>query len=188
MNFSIQNFKFSLFHIFSILLLLYMIWPGPSKIANFKALPSSDKSTLEGDTIQIPNVVGYFSDNYREFVTPFYAKNFQTLSHFPFAPLRLNHPPEYSWTAIKKYTDSTYIEEYVYPLRDSIYVNGFEPFYSNGEPKFWGSSKFEVDGNSWFTKTTLRYYPSKLIVRILVWFGIVSSTYFLLKLGRKILI
>lgn len=172
----------------SIVLLIYMVWPGPSGISQFNALPHSAKSTLEGDTIQIPNVAGYFSNNFRDFVTDFYRKNFQRLSEFPFPPLRLNHPPEYSWIAIKKHTDSTYLEEFIYPLRDSIYVNGYEPFYSDGKPKFWGSIKFDNEGGDWYTKTTLRFYPSNLTIRVLVWAGITASSWLLLKLGRKILV
>lgn len=187
MRFPILNLRFSFFHIFSILLLLYMIWPAPSKISQFKALPTSSKSTLEGDTIQIPNVAGYFSDNYREFTTNYYKNYFQKLSFLPFSPLRLNHPPEYSWIAIKRHTDSTYIEEFVYPLRGSLYVNGLEPFYEDGSPKFWGSVKFDEGGGQWYTKTTLRYYPSKILTRIIVWLGITVSLYFLLKLGKNIL-
>lgn len=165
-----------------------MLWPGPSKISDFMALPYSAKSTLEGDTIQIPNVAGYFSDSYREIVVPFYSANYQRKTFLPFGPLRLNHPPEYSWTVIKVNTDSTYLEELTYPLRDSLYVNGFEPFYSDGTPKFWGSIKFNEGGQSFYTKTTLRYYPSSRLVRILVWLGIVTSIYMLTKLGKKILI
>src|SRR5713226_6980914 len=96
-----------IFIIFSILLLIYMAWPRPSNISDFKALPNSDKSKLEGDTIQIPNVSAYFSNSYRDFVVPFYLHNYQSLMHFPLSPIRLNHPPEYSWIAIKKHTDST---------------------------------------------------------------------------------
>lgn len=176
-----------IFFIFSIVLLIYMIVPGPGKISDFSALPKSHKSTLEGDTIQIPNVSAYFSNNFREFVVPFYSNNYQALSKLPLLPLRLNHPPEYSWIAIKKHTDSTYIEELVYPLRDSLYVNGYEPFYSEGMPKFWSSIKFEEGGNSWLTKTTLRFYPSSFFIRILVWIGIIASIYLLHKVGRKIL-
>lgn len=176
-----------LFISFSLLLLIYMLWPGPSKISEFNPLPHSSKSTLAGDTVQIPNVAGYFSDNYREFVVPFYSANYQRQTRFPLPPLRLNHPPEYSWKTIKKHTDSTYLEELVYPLRDSLFVNGFEPFYEDGKPKFWGSAKFDVDGQSFYTKTTLRFYPSKSIVRILVWFGIITSIYLLFKMGRRIL-
>ncbi len=164
-----------------------MIWPGPGKISDFKPLPDSDKSKLAGDNIeQVPNVAAYFSNNYRESAVPFYIKNYWQKSLLPFPPLRLNHPPEYSWTVIKKHTDSTYLEELVYPLRDSFYVNGFEPFYSDSTPKFWGSSRFESEGHSWFTKVTVRFYPSPLKVRILVWLGIISSLFLLFKLGKEI--
>lgn len=165
-----------------------MIWPGPTKISDFPALPSSDKSKLAGDTIQIPNVAAYFSQNYREFVVPYYLKNYQSLSKLPFPAIRLNHPPEFSWLTIKKHTDSTYLEELVYPLRHSLFVNGFEPFSSDGQPRWWGATKFEVDGQSWYTKTTLRFYPSPVFVRILVWFGIIVSIFLLYKLGKKIIL
>lgn len=176
-----------IFIAFSVLLLIYMIWPGPNKMSDFKPLPNSSKSKLAGDTWQIPNVVGYFSNNYREFVVSYYLKNYQQLSNFPFPPLKLNRPPEYSWQVIKKHTDSTYIEELVYPLRDSLYVNGFEPFYPDGSPKFWGSITFDVDGLSWFTKTTLRFYPSNVLIRIIVWLGIITLIYLLVKLGKRII-
>src|SRR3989344_1358789 len=166
-----------IFPIFSLLLLIYMLWPGPGKISDFSALPNSDKSKLAGDNIaQVSNVAGYFSNNFREFVVPFYTDNYQDLGHFPFPPLRLNHPPEYSWLTIKKHTDSTYLEELVYPLRDSLYINGFEPFYEDSSPKFWGATKFEVEGHNWLTKVTIRYYPSNVFVRFLVWVGITLST------------
>lgn len=180
--------KFSIFFIFSLILLIYMIWPGPSHISQFQPLPNSDKSTLEGDTIQIPNVSAYFSDNYREFVVPFYRKDYQNLSYLPFPPLRLNYPPEHSWLVIKKHTDSTYLEELVYPLRNSLFVNGLEPFYEDGTEKFWGSTKFLQNNNFWYTKTTLRLYPSGLFIRILVWVGIVISIQMLYKIGKKIIL
>ncbi len=177
------------FTLLSVLLLIYMLWPGSSKISDFNPLPSSDKSTLAGDNIeQVPNVAGYFSDNYRKFVVEYYQKNYQHNSYLPFPPMRLNHPPEYSWNVIKKHTDSTYLEELIYPLRDSLFVNGFEPFYEDGTPKFWGSAKLNEGANLWYTKTTLRYYPSGGVVKVIVWFGIITSIFFLFKLGRRILI
>lgn len=176
-----------IFIIFSVLLLIYLILPGPGKISDFKALPNSDKSTLEGDTIQVPNVSAYFSNNYRGFVVPFYLKNYREKTFLPLPPLTLNHPPEYAWNVIKKYTDSTYLEEFVYPLRDSLYVNGLEPFYEDGSPKFWGSTKLNEGSDLWYTKTTLRFYPSNIFVRFLTWLGITSSIFFLYKMGRKIL-
>lgn len=164
-----------------------MLWPGPSRIDQFSPLSDSVKSTLSGDTVQIPNVSAYFSDNFREFVVPFYLKSYWRFTRLPFPPLRLNHPPEYSWLVIKKHTDSTYLEELVYPLRSSLYVNGLEPFTSSGEPRWWGSTKFEVEGKSLYTKTTLRFYPSPFWARFLVWVGITLSILLLYKMSRKII-
>lgn len=177
-----------LYTIFSIALLIYMVWPGPSKISQFQKLPNSDKSTLAGDTVQIPNVSAYFSNNFRDFVVPFYRNDYQTLSHFPFPPLRLNYPPEFSWNVIKKHTDSTYLEELIYPLRGSIYVNGFEPFNKDGTPRYWGASIFNTGDNKWYTKVTLRFYPSNILIKITVWFGILLSIFLIYKVGKGIIL
>ncbi len=173
---------------FAGLFLLYMLWPGPGSISVFKQLPDSYKSTLAGDNVaQVPNVAGYFSNKYRNFVTYFYRTNYFQKTLLPFPPMRLNHPPEVSWNVIKKHTDSTFLEEFVYPLRDSLYVNGLEPFYEDGSPKFWGSSKFSEGGKDWYTKTTIRFYPSSVFVRLIVWFSICLSILYTYRLGRKIL-
>lgn len=164
-----------------------MAWPAPNSIEEFPSLPDSDKSTLDGDTVQVPNVAAYFSNNYREFAVSYYKDYYQKLNRFPFPPIRLNHPPEYAFDAIKKHTDSTYLEELVYPLRGSLYVNGFEPFYQSGEPKYWGATKFEVGEKVLDTKTTIRFYPSPLGIRILTWLSIVLSVALLWILGKRII-
>lgn len=179
-------FKF-IFLFFSLILLIYLLIPGPSSINDFPALPNSAKSTLEGDTIQIPNISAYFSDNYRLFTTNFYQINYKKLLLIPFPPIRLNYPPEFAFVAIKDQTKSTYLEEYVYPLRDSLYVNGYEPFYENGEPKFWGSVKADEGSGIYYNKVTLRYYPSPIWVRLIVWLGIIFSIFFVWKTGRRII-
>lgn len=176
-----------IFIIFSALLLLYMLWPQPASIEDFQALPNSEKSTLSGDTWQIPNISGFFSNNYRDFAVSFYSKTFQGSSHFFFPPIRINYPPEFAYTAVKQYTESTYLEELVYPLKDSLYVNGFEPFYQDGKPKFWGSTKFAPTGKPWYTKVTVRFYPSSIWIRFLIWLGIVVSIARIYQMTRKII-
>lgn len=164
-----------------------MIWPVPGKIDDVKPLSDSVKSKLEGDTIQVPNVAAYFSNKYRDFALKFYQQNFQQLAKLPLPPYRLNYPPEYSFVAIKKHTDTTYIEELVYPLKASLYVNGFEPFNPDKTPKYWGASKFVINGNEWETKVTLRLYTSTFLARIIVWLGIILSIWQLNKLSKKII-
>lgn len=171
---------------FSIIFLIYLLWPGPTSVSNFAVLPNSDRSTLEGDTVQVPNVIAYFSNNYRDSVTSFYKNNYSSLIKIPFLPIRLNYPPELAYTAIKDQTESTYLEEYVYPFRDSLYVNGMEPFYQDGQPKYWGATKFISANGSFETKTTLRFYPSSIIFRVISWVGINLSVYLLWKVGRRV--
>ena len=177
-----------IFIIFALFLLVYMILPGPSSINNFPALPNSVKSTLEGDTIQVPNVAGYFSNNYRDFVTNYYKQSYKNLTWLPFPPVILNYPPEFAYTAIKDQTQSTYLEEYVYPLRDSVFVNGFEPYDQDGNPRYEGAIKFDIGPILYDTKATLRYYPSPIYIRILIWIGILISIFSLWTVGKRIIL
>lgn len=176
-----------IFYIFSLVFLIYLLWPGPTSINDFPPLPGSVKSTLEGDTIQVPNVAGYFSNNYRKFATQLYKESYQQNSRLPFSPIKLNYPPEFAFTAIKDQTHSTYLEEYVYPLRGSLFINGLEPFYEDGQDRFPGAYWFDHGGNLWETKVTLRYYPVSFLVKIAVWLGVNISIIFIWKLARRIL-
>jgi hypothetical protein len=112
-----------------ILGLVYMIWPGPTGINDIPALPDSVKSSEPGDTTQVANVAAYFSNMRRKEVTDFYRHQFGYLKIFGVVipPIKLNRPPEEAYTYIRDQQASTYLEEYAYPLRDSIFVNGFEP-------------------------------------------------------------
>lgn len=178
-------FRFTFF-LFSILLLIYLILPGPSSVNSFPPLPDALRSTEEGDTIQVPNIAGYFSYRYRNFVIPFYNSQYGIWG-IPFFPLRLNYPPEYAFTAIKDQTYSTYLEELVWPLRDSLFVNGLEPFTEDGQPKYWGAVGFTQEGKLYQVKTTIRFYPSSVAVRLVVWGGIILSMYLIWQVGRKVL-
>ncbi|OGM17876.1 hypothetical protein A2V61_02785 [Candidatus Woesebacteria bacterium RBG_19FT_COMBO_47_8] len=167
-------------------LLLYMLLPRPDGISDFPALPDSLKSTLEGDTIQAPEVSAYFSNNYRDFVISYYQESYKADTKFPFEPLRLNYPPEFAFTAIKDQTQSTYLEEMVYPLRDSLFINGLEPVEKDGTPRYLGAGRIEVDGQFRDTKVTLRFYPSSLGSRIAVWGGINLAVALLYLMSKRV--
>ena len=172
----------------SVIFLIYLIWPyNPKSVYDFKVLPDSVNSTLPGDTVQVKDLTAFFSDNYRHFVIPFYKDDYRKLVGFPFPPLELNYPPEYAFTVIKDQTQSTYLEELTYPFRGSLYINGLEPFIENTqEPRFDGATLFGQSGGLYQTKVILRYYPSSIIFRIVVWIGINLSVTFLYKVGRRI--
>ena len=171
----------------SLIFLMYLVLPGPGSVYVFPDLPDSSRSKLSGDTVEIPNINAYFSDNYRNYVVPYYQENYQGFTLFPFKPLRLNYPPEFAFTAIKDQTQSTYLEELTYPFRDSLFINGLEPLDEFGESRYIGATPFEVDGEKHATKVTLRYYPSSLWTRLIMWAGIVVSVYFLWVMTKRII-
>lgn len=174
-----------LFVVFGLCLLLYLLMPGSKGISDFKPLPNSSKSNLSGDTIQVPNVSAYYSNYYRGFATKFYYDNFKNNTFLPFGPVKVNHPPEFAYQYIKDQTQATYLEEYVYPLRDAIFVNGLEPFDVQGNPRYSGATPFAQDGQDFSTKVTLRYYPSPVWVRIVVWVGIMLAIYAIWKIEMR---
>ncbi len=176
-----------IFVVLSVFLLVYMLLPGPTSINNFSLLPNSFRSQDPGDTYQIEDVFAFYSNNYRDFVTKFYRKDYQEKTKFSFLPIRLNYPPEMAFTYIKDQTVSTYLEEYVYPLRDSVFVNGFEPVLANGKSRFPGGAQYGVNNNHYNTKVVVRFYPSAIWVRVLVWLGINIAVIGLLKMYRRVL-
>ncbi len=176
------------FYLFSAILLIYMVLPGPKNVDQFGALPNSLKSTEPGDTTQIANVAAYFSNDFRSFVIPFYKHSF--LDNFNYFGIKmpfigLNHPPEYAALVVRPYIQSWYLEEFVHPLRESLYVNGWEPFDENGARRNKYSFGITINDIPFKSKTTIRYYTSPLWVRILVWAGITFSLVLLYKISKK---
>lgn len=104
--------------------------------------PGSVESSEPADT-ETPTRRAYFTDYTREEVMKHYAMQ---LTNSP--TLRLNYPPEDAQTLIRDQTRSTFLEELVHPLRQSLYINGFEP-------------KIAKD-DIWYKGT---HYRQKLIVR-----------------------
>lgn len=139
----------------------YLFWPSQIRDINtFVAFPGATLSKLSGDTVQMPNLVGLFSNRYRAYVTDFYKLEFQRLNQMPILPMVINHPPESAFVFIKDQTHSTYLEEYVYPFRGSLFVNGLEPFDERTKaPRYSAASLFGQDGADFETKVVIRYYP-----------------------------
>lgn len=164
--------------IFVLLLLVYLLLPAPTKVEDFNPLPDSLKSKEPGDTIQQPHIAAYFSDFYRRDVIPFYMDDFKDKFKFfgislPF--VRLNHPPEYASEVVRPIVQSYYLEEFVYPLRESLFVSGWEPYDETGRPRFKYSHPINIDNQPFKTKVTVRYYPSAWWVRFITWMGIVLA-------------
>lgn len=157
--------------VFFVLGFIYIVIPGPSKIEDFPPLPNSLKSTLEGDTIQNPNIAAYYSDFTRKDITKFYLKFYQRSNWLP--AIRLNHPPERAYQYVRDQQESTFLEEYLYPFKASFFVNGYEPKVENdmrNVPSRFLGDHIRLKDRYYVSKATIRYYPTPLGSRIFVYF------------------
>lgn len=168
---------------------IYILLPGPTSRDQIPPLPDSRKSVEAGDTTQNPNNVGYYSDHRRSYITAFYYNALQKLDPIGklFPPLKLNYPPEDAYTYIRDQEKSTFLEEYVYPLRESIFVNGYEPLVKNGRSISHDADFVIVDHVYFNSKTVVRIYPTSIPLRLFFYLGIWASILGLGNVGKKVL-
>lgn len=160
----------------------YLLLPAPK---DFPDLPDAIKSIEPGDTTQIANVSAYYTDIPRQEVVDYY---FAYFSHSPFLniPLltyKLNHPPERIREVLRETQQSTYVEELVHPLRESVFVNGFE---WNNDPFTPSVRRIKniliVNGKTYQFKITLFYQESLVWQRLLIFY---LSLFFILLLYKN---
>ena len=153
--------------------IFYLVLPEPV-IPN---LEPALKSIEPGDTTQMPGVWAYYTNLSRREAVDFYQRSFSRtpLLNLPLPAYILNHPPEYARETIRATQQSSFYEEIVHPLRESLFVNGWIP--KEDEVYLAKSLKpvteFTVDGQNYSAKITLYHARSPLWARILVWTGIV---------------
>lgn len=171
--------------------LIYVISPGPATIDDFPPIPDSLKSDEPEDTVKIPNVAAYYSELKRNEITKFYLDAYKKLFIFGFIPpVSLNFPPQDTSKHIRSYyISTTFLEEYVYPLRGSIFVNGYEPYIESellGKPHGPLGDRMGINGKFFWSKATIRYYPNEWYFRILVYFGVWTFGLILYKFVKKL--
>jgi hypothetical protein len=182
-----KGIKSVLISLLFLLGLIYLLLPGPSGINDFPAVPDSTKSQLEGDTVQNPNLVAYFSDFKREYLTDYYYNYFKDWSYWgvKLPVFKINHPPERAYTFIRDQQESSALEEYYRPFRESFFVNVYDPVIYNQIRRknidFW-NSHLEYEGRYYGSKVTVRYYHSSLVARVGVYILMFFSTYLLIRL------
>lgn len=143
-----------IFCIISLFLIYYAYLPNPG----FPTPPPDSVQSAEPADIENINRRAYFTNLTREEVISHYKKEFN--KGFPVYTPRLNYPPEESATIIRDQTMSTFLEEIVHPLRESIYINGFEPKSEK--------DTIIIDGRHWRQKIIVKYSPSQLCDRLLI--------------------
>ena len=134
-----------------------------------KPPPDSLQSQEPADT-ETPLRRAYFTNFTREQVLNWYENQMRhsTFLGIPMPTYLLNYPPEDSQTIIRDQTRSTFLEEIVHPLRESIYVNGYQPRADNQQ------NAINIGGRSWRQKIIIRFVPSSIFVRFGVFAGIIA--------------
>lgn len=158
--------------------LFYLSLPDPKA----QSLPESLRSTEPGDTWQHPEQSAYFTDWTREQVTKFYEDTFALrFKDFTLPSYRLNYPPEESSLYVREHILTYYLEEINHPLRESLFVSGWNPRLSpisnyrfDVEKARW---EIIVDGREYQSKVTLKPYYSPVWVRFLIWTTIFPLTF-----------
>lgn len=166
--------------------IIYLTLPSPS----LPDLDNSVRSTEEGDTIQHPDQKAFYTNVERkDVIKEMQSKFVVKIGNFVIPSMRLNYRPEETKEFVREQTPSSYLEEIVYPFRESLFVNGFEPanspIYRNWAAK--DVPKVIHLQVNYFGKVTLRPVYSPIWARVLVWTLIFPSIYFVfLSLKRSI--
>jgi len=159
---------------FNFLAILYLVSPIPQ----IPDLSNSAKSDEPGDTIQIPNVSGYYTNLSRTEVINFYKANYNGLFR-----IRINHPPEKSKQIIKDTIQSYYLEEFVLPFKESLFINGYEwqnDVFTKPEKRIVNRLLFK--GKEYQTKITIKTFPVPISNRLISFFFIEIVVFILIKI------
>lgn len=152
----------SIFIIFNILVIFYLFSPIPE----LQDLSNSVRSLEPGDTIQLKNVSAYYTNHSRTEVITFYKANFNGLFR-----IQLNHPPEKAKDIIKDTIQTYYLEEFVFPFKQSVFINGYE--WANDvftKPEKRIVNKLIYDNKEYSAKITIKTFPTSIPYRLMVFF------------------
>lgn len=135
-------------------LLGYLSIPGPRFP---QQMPGSLKSNEPAD-IEDPLRQGFYTDWDRQQIMNYFGGQFSKSSlGLPLPTELLNYPPEEAQTIIRDQTKSRYLEEFVHPLRESLFVNGF---FAQKDTEV-----MIVNGHQYKTKVIIKLVPSNPLVR-----------------------
>lgn len=133
-----------------LVLTIYLFLPEPK----YPAPPPNAVQSVEDADSEDPLRRAYFTNYTREQVMDHYRNQFR------YRPLTLglNYPPEDGQTLIRDQTRSTYLEELVHPLRESLYINGFTARVAKDD--IW------YKGVHYQAKITVKYVPTSIYIRL----------------------
>ncbi len=155
---------------------LYLVLPSPS----LPDLSESARSDEAGDTWQNPDQKGFYSDLTRsQVLSDLQSKFIVTFGNLVIPSYRLNYRVEEAYELVRDQLNSNYLEEVVYPLRESLFINGWEPKnaprYAHLAPR--DIPDISLHGVVYAAKITLKPVYSAVWARLLIWTLIFPATY-----------
>lgn len=166
-----KNIVKIIYFLVSLLIIIYTSLPN----IKFPDTPDNFVRSHEPADIEDENRRGYFTNLNRDSVIKYFSDNY-SIKISNYIKIKsifiLNYPPEDSQTIIRDQTRSTYLQELVFPLRESFFINGFEP----KEDK----DVIIVNNKNYTQKTILKMNESVWPLRLIVCFFALTLGYFIL--------
>ncbi len=153
-----------------IISVIYLLLPAPQFP---KPPPGALRSNEPGD-LESPYRYAYYTNYSRSGILAYYSQAFRIWG----VQYLLNYPPENAYSLIRDQTKSSWLQEIVHPLRESIYINGFYPT----KP----TEQIYIAGVHYLNKITVRYIPSNPVTRLEVLLLISVCCYWLYREYVKI--
>ncbi|MDO8452546.1 MAG: hypothetical protein Q7S79_02220 [bacterium] len=148
--------------------LLYLTLPAPP----FPQKPYESLQSVEEWDTESPFKRGYMTNFSRKQVIDLYYNQMNMVGKVALPTIRLNYPPEDAQTLIRDQTRSSYLEEFVHPFRESLFVNGYIPEKDVYEIWYRGL-KFDQ-------KVVIKYSLSNLYTRSILFIIAAGVFYFIL--------
>lgn len=136
---------------------MYVVLPN----YNFPQMLPDSIQSFEPADIETPLRRGYYTNMTRGEVLDWYKKQFEksSIGNIPMPTYLLNYPPEESQTIIRDQARSTFLQQIVHPMRETIFINGYEPAPTDD------ANKIVVEGKKYRQKIIVRFVPTSLFIR-----------------------
>jgi hypothetical protein len=149
-----------LYVLVSLAVLLYVALPN----FDFPLPPPDSVRSNEPADMETPLRRAYFTNLTRSEVLDWYDMGFNktAFANIRYPTYLMNYPPEESGSIIRDQTRSTFLQEYVHPFRETLFINGYEPKPDDDE------NRIVIDGVHWRQKIIVKFVPTNTWLRFIV--------------------
>lgn len=156
------------FTVLAIVFLFYLTIP----VSKFPVPLWDFQSSIEPADNETSLRRGYYTNITREQLMSHYVKEFKW-------GFRLNYPPEEAKALIRDQTQSSFLEEIVHPMKESLFINGYQP-KSDKEV-------LEIKGIRYDSKVIIKHVTSALPARLLIGVLTITVSWLLINEWKKAL-